>query len=461
MQDPSDEGGRPLFRIALVSDFFYPGMGGVENHMYMLAQCLILRGHKVIVITRSYDNRSGIRYVTNGLKVFYMPVGELVAPSGKASLPTFYGSFPVFRQIVLRERIQIVHSHQASSVIGHESLLHAKTMGLSTCFTDHSLLGFADASSIHLNKFLKFTMADIDHSICVSYTSKENTVLRGGMRPNKVSVIPNAIDATFFTPDPSQRNPERVTIVIMSRLVYRKGVDLLVELLPKVLESFPHVDVIIGGDGPMRVNLEEMRERHQLVDRIQMLGMVPHSQVRDVLTKGHIFLNCSLTEAFCIAIVEAASCGLLVVSTRVGGVPEVLPHDMLLLAEPIAEDLVKVVGRAIAEVERVKPHEMHERVCKMYSWHDVAQRTDVGVYQRICPKEPATLLERLHKYQLTCGTFAGMAFSIIAVLDVLLLHLLMWIWPESEMDIAIDFDLKTYQTQSTDRQVAVPVPKAN
>ena len=50
--------------------------------------------------------------------------------------------------------------------------------------------------------------------------------------------------------------------------------------------------------------------------------------------KGHIFLNTSLTEAFCIAIVEAASCGLLVVSTRVGGVPEVLPQQMIRMAKP-------------------------------------------------------------------------------------------------------------------------------
>ncbi len=53
-----------------------------------------------------------------------------------------------------------------------------------------------------------------------------------------------------------------------------------------------------------------------------------------VLVRGHIFLNCSLTEAFCIAILEAACCGLFCVSTRVGGVPEVLPMDFIRLAEP-------------------------------------------------------------------------------------------------------------------------------
>lgn len=82
-------------------------------------------------------------------------------------------------------------------------------MGYSTCFTDHSLFGFADASSIHMNKLLKFTLSDISHVICVSNTSKENTVLRAQLDPHLVSVIPNAVDTTQFTPDPSKRDPNK------------------------------------------------------------------------------------------------------------------------------------------------------------------------------------------------------------------------------------------------------------
>ena len=58
-----------------------------------------------------------------------------------------------------------------------------------------------------------------------------------------------------------------------------------------------------------------------------------------ILVQGHIFLNTSLTEAFCIAIVEAASCGLLVVSTKVGGIPEVLPDDMIVFSKPDEEGI--------------------------------------------------------------------------------------------------------------------------
>lgn len=53
----------------MVSDFFYPNMGGVEEHIFNLSQCLLEFGHKVVVLTHSYGDRTGVRYMTNGLKV--------------------------------------------------------------------------------------------------------------------------------------------------------------------------------------------------------------------------------------------------------------------------------------------------------------------------------------------------------------------------------------------------------
>jgi PIGA (GPI anchor biosynthesis) len=65
-----------------------------------------------------------------------------------------------------------IHTHtpQAFSTLAHESLFHASLMGYRTCFTDHSLFGFRDASSIHMNKLLKLTLCDVNHVICVSNT---------------------------------------------------------------------------------------------------------------------------------------------------------------------------------------------------------------------------------------------------------------------------------------------------
>ena len=57
--------------IAMVSDFFFPGLGGVEMHVYQLSQCLLNLGYKVIVVTHFRGNRHGIRYMTNGMKTTF------------------------------------------------------------------------------------------------------------------------------------------------------------------------------------------------------------------------------------------------------------------------------------------------------------------------------------------------------------------------------------------------------
>lgn len=294
------------YRIAMVSDFFCPNTGGVETHIYQLARCLLQDGHKVVVITHAYGNRCGIRYLCSGtLKVYYLP-GLVI---GNNYLPSVLGSLFWFRRIFIREQIQIVHCHSTFSTMAHEALLHAWTLGLRTVFTDHSLFGFADAHAILVNKLvLHYSLTNADRLICVSHTSKENIVLRAGIAPSRVFVIPNAIDSTLFMPDPKRFYDisQPTTVIVLSRLVYRKGADLLIHIIPKVCQQNQTVRFLIGGDGPKRVDLEEMRERHKLHHRVILFGAQPHDKVREILVQGQIFLNTSLTEAFCMGIVEAA-----------------------------------------------------------------------------------------------------------------------------------------------------------
>lgn len=141
------------FRIALVCDFFYPRLGGVEMHLWSLAQQLIRLGHKVIVITHAYGRRKGVRYLPGPLKVYYCPIVPMV---DEDSLPTFTATFPLLRAIWIRERIDIVHAHQATSTLASESIVYASALGLASVYTDHSLFGFDDVASIILNRVRSF-----------------------------------------------------------------------------------------------------------------------------------------------------------------------------------------------------------------------------------------------------------------------------------------------------------------
>lgn len=435
------------------------------------------------MVTHAYRGRTGVHYLTNGLKVYHVPFLVIYR---ETTMPTVFSFFPMFRNIIIREQIEIVHGHASLSSFCHEAILHARTMGLRTVFTDHSLFGFADAASIFTNKLLKFTLSDVDHVICVSHTCKENTVLRACLDPLMVSVIPNAVVADNFRPlgctEPTRDSnhsagkglPHRlgphdtITIVVISRLFYNKGTDLLIAAIPRILASHPNVRFVIAGSGPKAIDLEQMLERRVLQDRVEMLGPVRHEEVRNVMTRGHIYLHPSLTEAFGTVIVEAASCGLYVVCTRVGGIPEVLPQHMTTFAKPEEDDLVQATGKAIAALRsgRVRTEKFHDQVKMMYSWTDVARRTE-RVYDGITgaiseaefyghgPKgtlsgakrgsgvQSYALIDRLKRYY-GCGIWAGKLFCLCAIIDFLIfLFLEMWA-PRAGIDVARNWPNKPF-----------------
>jgi len=407
-----------VLTIAMVSDFFYPNMGGVESHIFQVSQCLLERGHRVVVVTHAYGDRVGIRFMTNMLKVFYLPI---IPFYNKSVLPTIICSLPYLRHILTTEKVDLVHGHSAFSSLAHEALMVGTLLNLPTVFTDHSLFGFSDASAIVTNTFLKFSLANTSHTICVSHTGKENTVLRGSVMPENVSVIPNAVDSVAFRPPKvAKKNTKVVTVVLGSRLVYRKGVDLVVDVVPAICRKKfgrgrVRVDFIVAGDGPKRILLEEMIEKHSLQRRVKMLGELQHCEVRDkLLVKGDIFLNTSLTEAFCMAIVEAASCGLSVVSTAVGGIPEVLPEKFLYFVDPSVKSIQSGLERAIEDViagARPSPSEGNKFVAAAYNWRDVAARTEV-VYKTVLGRERPTLAKRVRNMW-EASTMAGPIMAML------------------------------------------------
>ena len=454
-------------RVCLVCDFFFPNKGGVEMHIWYLAQCLLDLGHKVVVVTHAYGSRQGVRYMSNGLKVYYLPLG---VPYDQVILPTLFAFFPLFRNILLRENISLVHGHQSTSSLSNECIFYARTMGYPVVYTDHSLFCLDDWPSSVINKLLEITLADVDHVIAVSKACRDNLVLRAklGARGMAVTTIPNAVDGSKFTPDPSRRYPrDTVNIVLLSRLVPRKGVDLLTQLIPRICDRYRQAHFIVGGDGPLRGLLERMCERHALHHRVELLGTVAHSEVRDVLVRGHLFFNCSHTESFCMALLEAASCGLFVVSTAVGGIPEVLPPGLVSLARPDVDDLERALGAAIEKcsaggsktsgggrhsrrrssrsrslgkgaaantAEHRSLQDTHASLCALYSWPAVARQTE-AVYSSVlgAPRD-SSLWARLRRY----ASVSGLPAKVLACLWAVALHVL-WrvcelLWPQADVE---------------------------
>lgn len=255
-------------------------------------------------------------------------------------------------------------------------------------------------------------------------------------------VIPNAVVHEDFKPAVVRPSLNKITVVVISRLFQNKGADLLTAIIPRICSDRKDIRFLIAGDGPKFIDLEQMRERYQLQDRVELIGSIRHEQVRDVMVQGQIYLHPSLTEAFGTVLVEAASCGLLVVTTNVGGIPEVLPSKMTVFANPEEDSLVDAVNEAVSKLKenRVDTSKFHSEIKEMYGWADVARRTE-KVYDKVMKQEKQPVLNRLIKFY-NAGTWAGVLFVLCVVVDYLILGVLEIFYPADSIEHAIKWPRK-------------------
>lgn len=324
--------------------------------------------------------------------------------------------------------------------------MHARTMGKHVVYTDHSLFGFDDLACVNLNKVLKSYLTDVDQMITVSSIGKDNLLLRAYIDPTKINVIPNAVDFTKFKPEPKSEKPQDIiNIVTISRQTYRKGTDLLIEVIPELCNIFPNVNFLIGGDGNKKILLDDMVQSSNLHNRVKLFGSLPHNKVRDVMVQGHIYLNTSLTEAFCIAIVEAASSGLYVVSTDVGGVGEVLPENMMTLVKAEKSSIIEGVKKAVENYNSIRnqTHEYHGVLKTTYNWNKVANKT-LDVYNKAIHIKDRSILNRF-KNCLSIGRFSGIFYLILIIIDYLLLLFISSIWSKKNYKKQKTFIYEVYR----------------
>src|SRR5262249_2670387 len=134
-----------------------------------------------------------------------------------------------------------------------------------------------------------------------------------------------------------------------------------------------------------RTLIERMVRRSGLDSRVELLPAVPHSQVPEVLSRIDIFVVPSLSESFGVAAVEASACGLPVVASRVGGLPEVVVDGETGLLVPPSDSpaLANALDRLIGSEELRVRFGRNGRafVEQLYSWDrcvDVLQRLDAS-----------------------------------------------------------------------------------
>lgn len=169
--------------------------------------------------------------------------------------------------------------------------------------------------------------------IAVSNEVKTSLVKRRGVPSEKISVIHYGVDLARYNPNGRETriakraelglNPDDFLIGIVARLEPWKGHDIFVEAFAGPAEAFSNVHVILVGDGSLRQSLEEQVRQHGLDSRIHFLGV--RHDIAELLNCIDLFVLPSRPgEGLPNVLLEAMACGVPVVATNVGGVPELV-----------------------------------------------------------------------------------------------------------------------------------------
>jgi glycosyltransferase involved in cell wall biosynthesis len=146
--------------------------------------------------------------------------------------------------------------------------------------------------------------------------------------PRPVSVIPHGLrlrPTHGLSQEAARRSldllPDEPVVLYVGRLLRIKGVHHLLGAFPRVLARFPLVRLLIVGDGEEGQDLQTSARRLGLGPRVAFLGSLPHEDVIRCMRAADVFVLPSLVESFGIVLLEAMSCGLPVVASRVMGIP--------------------------------------------------------------------------------------------------------------------------------------------
>jgi len=186
----------------------------------------------------------------------------------------------------------------------------------------------------------------------------------------KWSVLPNSLTPPFeedFSPKP-RRAAQVPRLVSVGNLNDNKGFDLLLNALAKARSNGVTVRMDIGGDGPLRAELEALSVRLGLSDHVRFLGPLSRENVRKALREADAFALASRHESFGIVFIEAMSQGLPVIATCSGGPGGIVtPQDGILVPTDDTDALVTAIETLSRRLADFDSSEIRRRTLARYS----------------------------------------------------------------------------------------------
>lgn len=371
-------------KIVMHCVYYPPEVGGLESHVHFLCRALVKAGHEVHVVTSRSMPDLPAHEVRDGVEVWrtFFP-GKHTA----GWLLHALGSVPKSRN--LAKDADILHAQAFQSIPPLRAARARRSIPLvATWHTSHFL-------KLAPRPGWRSVLADLVRAPDVNLAASEEIALVAeGLAPGvSVEAVTNGVDTDFFRPvDATLPRPEqgRKRIVVPRRLFEKNGVEHFVRALPLLTERHD-VEAILLGDGPERARLEGIASDLGVSDRIRFMGTQPHAAMAGLLCSAELAVFPSLMEATSVAALECMACEIPVAASRVGGLPQIVDHEVGGLFNPADPgDLANCVSVLLEKDDlRAIGATARRRVIDQWS-NDRLARRHVEIYEGLVRRHVAS-----------------------------------------------------------------------
>lgn len=269
-------------------------MGGVGSHVAAISRRLSDRGHDVQVFAAGEQSQIQQRDGDEGVNVRRF---RSISPGNAFHLT------PGVASAIRDVNVDVVHAHNYHALVGLSALRGVSTERL--VFTPHY---HGRSASAFRNVLLKAyrplgrrMLVGADAVIAVSEWERRKLLADFGV---EARVIPNGLDVNRFADaDPIAR--DRRYLLCVGRLERYKGVQDVIRALPEL----PEYDLVVGGDGPYREQLEAIAKRTGVADQVEFRGYVPDEALPGLYAGADVFLSLSVFESYGMTVAEALAAG--------------------------------------------------------------------------------------------------------------------------------------------------------
>lgn len=378
----------------LIIPSWYSTDSNPTNGSFFKEQAIALKeaGHNVIVAFVEVRLASGNNLNEkvnvsndNGIKTYRIIQGKVPKTGNLGTAIAFRsGLIKIINYLENKEKIDVVHLHSCIwGGIGGVAV--SKKLNIPLVITEHSSYYSRYKVKTFEKIILRYSFKNANKVISVSNSLKK--IISEYKR--NIEVIPNMVDCNKFSPILNNKKSlvkEDFTFLSLCYLKRNKGIDVLIKAFSTYFKG-EKVSLIIAGDGPERMNLENLSKELGISNQVKFKGALNRNEVYKEMSNCDIFVLPSRFETFGVVLIEALANGKPVISTRNGGANDIVTDENGIL---VNIDDIDGLGKAMLDLKlnynEYNKEKIRNECINKYSKKVVTRKLESIYNELICKK---------------------------------------------------------------------------